>query len=55
MGTVIGSKPSAAMTTITFVTAEFSHSIIRDKATRNGHAATRSQDAAAETVDRIAC
>ena len=55
MGAVIGSKPSAAMTTIAIRATEFSVFVVSDIATRNGHTAARSQDATAKAVDRIAC
>ena len=50
MGAAIGSKPSAAMTTIAILTTEFSHSIIRDIATRNGHDAALGHNAATESL-----
>ena len=52
---VIGSKPSAAMTTPTIITAKSGIAIVRNVTTRNGHTTARSQDATAKAVDRIAC
>lgn len=46
---IIGSKPSAAMVTVAIRVAEFSHSIIRDIATRNGHDAALGHNAATES------
>ena len=46
---IVGSKPSAAMVTVAIRAAEFSHSIIRDIATRNGHDAALGHNAATES------
>ena len=50
MGAVIGSKSAAAVVTIAILAAEFSHSIIRDIATRNGHDAALGHNAATESL-----